>query len=61
MMENIYIIGASGFAKEVYSLIVTEELFNVSAFIDVSPTQDFLEIDSLKIPVIDEYLNYIIF
>ena len=53
-MENIYIIGASGFAKEVYSLIVTENMYCVSAFIDVSSTQDFIEIDSLKIPVIDE-------
>ncbi len=54
MMENIYIIGASGFAKEVYSLIVTEKMYNVSAFIDVSPTENFLEIDRLKIPIIDE-------
>lgn len=54
MMENIYIIGASGFAKEVYSLIVTEKMYNVSAFIDVSPTEIFLEIDRLKIPIIDE-------
>lgn len=57
-MENIYIIGASGFAKEVCSLIITENIYNVAAFIDVSPTKNFLEIGSLEIPIIDE-LNFL--
>lgn len=53
-MENIYIIGSSGFAKEVYSLIVTEKMYNVSGFVDVTPKENYLEIDGLKIPIIDE-------
>lgn len=53
-MEKIYIIGASGFAKEVYSLITTEKMYKVCGFIDLDPKIDFLEIDHLKIPVIDE-------
>lgn len=53
-MENIYIIGASGFAKEVFSLIMIENIYNVAAFIDVSPTKKFLEIGGFNIPIIDE-------
>lgn len=58
-MEDIYIIGASGFAKEVYNLIVAEDRFTVKGFIDYKPKNDFLEINNLKIPIIDEnhFLN----
>lgn len=58
-MEDIYIIGASGFAKEVYSLIVTEKRYIVRGFIDFKPQDDFLVFKDSKIPIIDEdtFLN----
>src|SRR5690554_1296917 len=53
-MEDIYIIGASGFAKEVYSLIVIEKKYIVRGFIDFKPQDDFLVFKDSKIPIIDE-------
>lgn len=53
-MEDIYIIGASGFAKEVYSLIVTEKKYIVKGFIDFKPQDNYLVFKDSKIPIIDE-------
>lgn len=54
MIEDIYIIGASGFAKEVYSLIVTEKKYIVKGFIDFKPQDDYLVFKDNIIPIIDE-------
>lgn len=53
-LEDIYIIGASGFAKEVYNLIVTEKLYKVAGFIDSEPKEPFLEINNAKVPIVKE-------
>lgn len=53
-MENIYIVGASGFAKEVYSLIVTEKMYKVCGFIDHDPEFEYLEFNNQKIPILAE-------
>lgn len=53
-MEDIYIIGASGFAKEVYSLIVNEKKYVIRGFIDFKPQNDYLVFKDSKIPIIDE-------
>ncbi|MFV0226385.1 acetyltransferase [Empedobacter falsenii] len=53
-MKDIYIIGASGFAKEVYSLITVEKLFKVIGFIDIKPKNESIVINNNNIPIIDE-------
>lgn len=58
-MEKIYIIGASGFAKEVCNLIFTENLFEVVGFIDYRPQEEYLIYNDKKYPIFDEsnFLN----
>lgn len=53
-MEKIFIIGASGFAKEVYSLIVSEKKYEVNGFIDYNPAFNHLKINNQKVPIFDE-------
>ena len=53
-MNNIYIIGAGGFAKEVYSLLKDFGIYEITGFIDVNPNSDSLTIGNDTIPIIDE-------
>lgn len=53
-MEKIFIIGASGFAKEVYSLIVTERKYEVKGFIDYNSEFNYLKINNKNVPIFDE-------
>lgn len=52
-MIDIYIIGAGGFAREVYFLIKQLEKYKVKAFVDINVGK-YLNIDDKKIPIISE-------
>lgn len=53
-MEKIYIIGASGFAKEVCNLLFTEKLFEVAGFIDYQPKEANLLYNGKEYPILNE-------
>lgn len=53
-MEKIFIIGASGFAKELCNLIYTEKLFEIAGFIDYNPVYSFLDYNDIRFPIISE-------
>lgn len=52
-MKSIYIIGSGGFAKEVYSLIKSLNLYNIIAFIDITPKPQ-ISLYGNDVPVISE-------
>ena len=58
-MDNIYIIGASGFAKEVYWLLKDLNKYKICGFIDKTPKNNTIEIGNSIIDIIDEdyFLN----
>jgi sugar O-acyltransferase (sialic acid O-acetyltransferase NeuD family) len=53
-MNTIYIIGASGFAKEVYFLLKDLNLYKIGGFIDKTPINKNLKIGNDIIDIIDE-------
>lgn len=53
-MENIWIIGSGGFAKEVYSLIKSSTSFNVVGFIEKNPTSKEINFFLHTKPIFDE-------
>lgn len=55
-MSTIYILGSSGFAKEVYFLIQSIGKYSVKGFIDIE-TKEAVKIGNVTIPVYDE--NYL--
>ncbi|MFN7656520.1 MAG: acetyltransferase [bacterium] len=58
-MEDIYIIGSGGFAKEVYFLIKETNLYEFKGFVDYKPKNTTLTIGVESFPIIDEdeFLN----
>lgn len=52
-MKSIYILGCSGFAKEVFSLINELKNFDVKGFID-KEKNDFIRFEEGEIPVLSE-------
>lgn len=53
-MERIYIIGGSGFAKEVCNLIFLENKYEIAGFIDLTPETDYITYNENAIPIIAE-------
>jgi sugar O-acyltransferase (sialic acid O-acetyltransferase NeuD family) len=53
-MNKIYIIGASGFAKEVYCLLRDINTYEIGGFIDKNPINKNLKIGDDTIEIIDE-------
>lgn len=53
-MEDIYIIGSGGFAKEVYFLIKTSKKYKVVGFIDKFNNSKEIKFNCGVIPIIDE-------
>jgi sugar O-acyltransferase (sialic acid O-acetyltransferase NeuD family) len=59
-MKEIYILGSSGFAKEVYRLItdinkaVNEPIYSFRGFIDKAPSQDIIRIGQAELKIFDE-------
>lgn len=53
-MENIFIIGTGGFAKEVYFLLKEANIYNIKGFVDYNPTKSHLLVGVESIPIIDE-------
>ena len=57
-MKDIYIIGSSGFAKEVYALIedinAVSKQYNIKGFIDYDPVSNHFSIGDIVMPVFDE-------
>jgi sugar O-acyltransferase (sialic acid O-acetyltransferase NeuD family) len=53
-MNKIFIIGAGGFAKEVFSLIKNFGTYEICGFIDIKSQYDTIKIGNEKILVIDE-------
>lgn len=53
-MMDLYILGAGGFAKEVYQIVLeSNDLYEVKAFIDMDGGSNIL-VGSIEIPVISE-------
>lgn len=53
-MEEIYIIGSGGFAKEVYFLIKEIKKYHFMGFVDKNPSDNFIKLKNEILPVIDE-------
>ncbi|QKJ29395.1 acetyltransferase [Mucilaginibacter mali] len=52
-MEDIYILGSGGFAKEVYALVKSLNLYKVVAFVDIEERDD-IRFNERSVPVISE-------
>jgi sugar O-acyltransferase (sialic acid O-acetyltransferase NeuD family) len=52
--KNIYVVGSSGFAKEVYFLIKETNQYNFKGFIEYKPRENFLTLNGETLPIIDE-------
>jgi hypothetical protein len=60
-MDKIFIIGSTGFAKEVFFLLKKLNIYEIGGFIDIEPNRKTIKIGLKEIPIIDEkifLLNY---
>jgi NDP-sugar pyrophosphorylase family protein len=53
-MKDIFIIGAGGFAKEVYFLLKSLPTYNLSGFVEISPVSNEMKIGNNVFPIIEE-------
>ena len=53
-MNTIFIIGAGGFAKEVFYLLKDLGTYEIGGFIDIKPQYDTIKLGSENVPIINE-------
>ena len=53
-MSDIYIFGASGYARETAILIQEMNEYSLKAFIDIKDSEDFIKVNNLFYPIISE-------
>lgn len=54
IMNEIFIIGAGGFAKEVYSLLKDFGVYKIGGFIDINPLSNDIKIGNDNVSIINE-------